>query len=811
MMDALLATSEAGEAIPVDDPASWDRRRSVLGWLKADPGRVSLDSVLEEIDKLRRVRELGIPSDLFASISPKLVETYRRRAATERPSELRGHPPAVKATLLSVLLWSREREISDSLVELFIQLVHRTNARAERRVEKELLEDLKKVSGKTNLLFRMAEAAVENPDQTIREALYPVIGEQTLKDLVREFKNTGPAFRLNVHARLRASYRGHYRQMLSPLLEALDFHSNNVDHQPAIKALQLLRKYDGSTVRSYALEEEVPMQGVVPDAWADLLSKSDGGGRERVERVGYEVCVLRALREGLRRREVWVVGADRYRNPDEDLPQDFAERREEYYEELGQPIEADRFVEGLQREMEASLAMLDKNVPKNPSVRISEYGGGRILLSPLKALPEPPNLKGLKTQVGMHWPMTGLLDILKEADLRIAFTDLFSTSASREILDPDTLRKRLLLCLYGLGTNTGLKRMSASDPDSGHEDLRYVRRKYVTREHLRAAIARVVNAIFAARRREIWGEGTTACASDSKKFGAWDQNLMTEWHIRYGGRGVMIYWHVAKKSVCIYSQLKSCSSSEVAAMIEGVLRHCTDMSVEKNYVDSHGQSEVAFAFAHLLGFELLPRLKPISRQKLYRPGRGQPDAYQNLQPVLTRPIDWGLIRRHYDQMVKYATALRLGTADAESILRRFSPFQRSSWHRQHELTDAPDLPGTLRPGQGREDDLSVLVPSRGRAKEGDPRRPQHHRAVEQRELVHLLRKERRDRNQPHRGAGDLRSQFAPAAELPSLHKHAHDPARSRQSRLDRPDDTPGPQIAHTAHLRPRQPLRHLRA
>ena len=403
MMDALLATSEAGEAIPLDEPASWgswDRRRSVLGWLKADPGRVSLDSVLEEIDKLRRVRELGIPPDLFTSDSPKLVETYRRRAATERPSELREHLPAVKATLLSALLWSREREITDSLVELFIQLVHRTNARAEKRVEKELLEDLKKVTGKTNLLFRMAEAAVENPDQTIREALYPVVDEQTLKDLVREFKNTGPAFKLNVHARLRASYRGHYRQMLSPLLEALDFCSNNADHQPTIGALQLLRKYDGSTARTYAPEEYVPIQGVVPDAWADLLSKSDGGGRERIERVGYEVCVLRALREGLRRREVWVVGADRYRNPDEDLPQDFAERREEYYEELGQPMEADRFVEGLQREMEASLAMLDKNVLTNPSVRISEYGGGRILLSPLKALPEAPNLKGLKSQVG---------------------------------------------------------------------------------------------------------------------------------------------------------------------------------------------------------------------------------------------------------------------------------------------------------------------------------------------------------------------------------------------------------------------------
>jgi TnpA family transposase len=61
---------------------------------------------------------------------------------------------------------------------------------------------------------------------------------------------------------------------------------------------------------------------------------------------------------------------------------------------------------------------------------------------------------------------------------------------------------------------------------------------------------------------------------------------MTEWHVRYGGRGVMIYWHVERHSTCIYSQLKTPSSSEVAAMIEGVLRHCTEMDVQKAYVDS---------------------------------------------------------------------------------------------------------------------------------------------------------------------------------------------------------------------------------
>jgi TnpA family transposase len=80
---------------------------------------------------------------------------------------------------------------------------------------------------------------------------------------------------------------------------------------------------------------------------------------------------------------------------------------------------------------------------------------------------------------------------------------------------------------------------------------------------------------------------------------------MTEWHIRYGGRGVMIYWHVEKKSACIYSQLKTCSSSEVAAMIEGLLRHCTDMKVEKNYVDTHGQSEVDESLLSPVGLSVI--------------------------------------------------------------------------------------------------------------------------------------------------------------------------------------------------------------
>ena len=76
------------------------------------------------------------------------------------------------------------------------------------------------------------------------------------------------------------------------------------------------------------------------------------------------------------------------------------------------------------------------------------------------------------------------------------------------------------------------------------------------------------------------------------------------------------------------------------------------MTIERQYVDSHGQSEVAFAFCHLLGFDLAPRLKAIARQKLYLPEAGLRDELGNLTAILTRTIDWELIERQYDDMIK---------------------------------------------------------------------------------------------------------------------------------------------------------------
>src|SRR5260370_7614891 len=132
---------------------------------------------------------------------------------------------------------------------------------------------------------------------------------------------------------------------------------------------------------------------------------------------------------------------------------------------------------------------------------------------------------------------------------------------------------------------------------------------------MRRAIAIVRNGTLNARNPAIWGDGPRAGASDSKHFGAWDQNLTTQWHVRYGGRGIMIYWHVERKSLCIHSQLKSPSSSEVASMIEGVVHHCTEMEDDRQYVDSHGHNTAPFPYFPPLLFHPLPPLQATPHHK----------------------------------------------------------------------------------------------------------------------------------------------------------------------------------------------------
>lgn len=210
---------------------------------------MGLETLLREIVKLAAVRAIGLPAGLFSDASEKLVESWRSRAMRSYPSDLREASSPVRLTLLAALCWLRASEITDALVDL-IALILKVNTRADKRVERELTADLRRVRGKEGILFRLAEAAIEHPDKKVRTALYPVVGEKTLLELVRGARANEAAFQARVRTVLRGSYSNHYRRMLPPLLAALDFRCNNTAYRPVTAALELLDRYadfDGKT------------------------------------------------------------------------------------------------------------------------------------------------------------------------------------------------------------------------------------------------------------------------------------------------------------------------------------------------------------------------------------------------------------------------------------------------------------------------------------------------------------------------------------------------------------------------------------
>src|SRR5207249_1387062 len=109
--------------------------------------------------------------------------------------------------------------------------------------------------------------------------------------------------------------------------------------------------------------------------------------------------------------------------------------KDEYCKKLELTQNPVDFIQNIQKELEHELNLLNKNMPKNKKVKILEKNKGWICLTPLEEQNEPKNLKLIQNEIFKKWKQTSLLDILKETDLRINFTNQFNTSSVKQYLD----------------------------------------------------------------------------------------------------------------------------------------------------------------------------------------------------------------------------------------------------------------------------------------------------------------------------------------------------------------------------------------
>jgi TnpA family transposase len=676
-IDALLTESESEDSLENQPKSNSIKFQN----LKKDIGEAKLKNIQIAIEKIDYLETMELPYKLLKNSSRKLLMKYYRRIMAEHPSHIQEHDTNRKLAMMAIFFYIRSQLLIDSATELLLQLIHKLENSSENSIKQQIISEVTRVNGKFDILCKLSSVAAEKPTGIIQQEIYPIVSQETLTNISVELKSRGKWYQTEVKNKMRSLYAHGSRRLLLKLLEIFRFRSNRIEEKSLLDAIEFI-KQNQNNVTAYSHDiQTIPMIDVLSSDWYQIISESNSGthstqikqsNKEAIDYMHYEVMILNILHDKLQCKAIWIDGAHRYRNPDEDMPKDFDENEEFYFKLLNLPIDAYDFTKDLKNEVSDALKMLNQSIPNNPKVKIvTNKKGSRFRVSPSEPQTEPTNLGTLNKEVQKRWSSINLIDIVKESELRIGFSKHCTGTSRFQKTSEDELRKRLLLCFYGIGSNIGLKRLSAANAFVTESDLHYTKRRHINVDNVRAAIVDIINETIAIRDPTIWGESTTGVACDSKHINCWDQNLLTQWHGRYRKHGVMVYWHIDTKSLCIYSQLKTCISSEVGSMLNGILKHCSQMNLKKSYVDTHGQSTIGFGFSYCLHFDLLPRFKGINKQKLFVADIKDKKRFSNLESVIAGSINWDKIEKSYKEVVKHIAALKIGMVDADVLIKRF--------------------------------------------------------------------------------------------------------------------------------------------
>ena len=143
------------------------------------------------------------------------------------------------------------------------------------------------------------------------------------------------------------------------------------------------------------------------------------------------------------------------------------------------------------------------------------------------------------------------------------------------------------------------------------------------------------------------------------QYDFYEENLLAGYHFRYRKMGAVAYGHVANNYVAVFCHFIAPGVWEAVYVIEGLMKS-SQLSVRADTVhsDTQGQSTTVFAFTHLLGINLMPRIRNWKDLHLFRPSRQA--HYKNIDSLFAEAIDWDLIETHSKDLMQVALSIQQG-------------------------------------------------------------------------------------------------------------------------------------------------------
>ena len=666
--------------LSVDQQAALDKlltvpekkRLSNFTRLKETPGNVTLKNLRLWEKRLVWLKSLLDAAPFLITIANTKRKQFAAQAHALELSDLRDiHNRGRRYTLLLCLLHDAKVTTFDQVATMFLRQMRRIHHNARNRLQKLREEYETIVEMIIKALGEIAHSTVELEDdallgRSVRQTLDGKGGaEQMAKhaDMLSAYHNN------NYLPLMWECYRSH-RALLFRLAEHLTLQTATQD-ATVTAALTFLLPY--KEARRKYLPADIDLS-FASQRWHQLI-KAKYRRQTVFRRKQLEVCIFNYVALGLSRGDLYIEGSEAYADyRNQLLPWKECEPLvDDYCEALDLPNTAVGLVQQLRQRLTDVANRVDAVFPENSDFSIDIDGQPHLKRTPKQ--PTPDQLDEFRDLLADAMPERHLLDILKFVHHWVHYTHHFGPPSGSLPKMHDAAAK-YLLTIFGYGCGLGAAQTAKHTRGLvTRRSMKRINDQHISIAKLETATRDIINEYARFRLPFLWGDGKHAVA-DGTHVKLLDNNLLGQHHFRYGEYGAIAYHHVSDTYVALFAHFIACGVWEAVYILDGLLKNESAIQPDTIHADTQGQTVTVFGLAHLLGIQLMPRMRNWNKVKLCRPDAAA--VYKHIDSLFTDTINWTLLEKHWQDLMQVVLSIQAGKVLPSMLLQKLGVHNRQN-------------------------------------------------------------------------------------------------------------------------------------
>nr|AUF80580.1 Mobile element protein [Raoultella ornithinolytica] len=648
------------------------QRLSVMEHLKRGPVTISGPAFTEALERYTRLRSLEFSCLNFTGLPAIQLRNLARYAGMASVKYISRMPEERRLAILTAFVKAQEISALDEAVDVLDMLILNITREAKKTGQKKRLRTLKDLDRAALLLARACALLLDEDtaDDLLRKTIFSSVSVARLAESVEKVNELARPQDTNFQDEMVEQY-GRVRRFLPALLRDLHFRAAP-DGEHTLAAIHYLAELNGSKKR---ILDDAP-EHIISGPWKRLVYDADG----RIQRAGYSLCLLERLQDALRRRDIWLENSDRWGDPRQKLLQgeEWQAQRVPVCRALGHPTNGSKASEQLAAQLDETWKTVASRFDRNTAVDICNEGKHPSLtISSLDKLDEPPALIQLSSRVRQLLPPVDLTELLLEIDARTGFTREFSHVSESGARAQD-LHISLCAVMLAEACNIGLEPLIKHNiPALTRHRLSWVKQNYLRAETLVSANARLVDFQSTLELAGRWGGGEVASA-DGMRFVTPVKTVNSGPNRKYfgSGRGITWYNFVSDQYSGFHGIVVPGTLRDSIFVLEGLLEQQTGLNPVEIMTDTAGTSDIIFGLFWLLGYQFSPRLADAGEAVFWRADKAA--NYGALDELARGCVDLSKIESQWDEMMRTAGSLKLGTIHASELIRSLLKSSRPS-------------------------------------------------------------------------------------------------------------------------------------